>query len=55
MIDYGLYLGHYDAYSRINDDAKMCRYLVSKVILYSFILIHINRSHIKYYKKYALP
>ena len=54
MIGYSLYLAYYDAYFHINDDVKNCRYLVSQTILYSFI-IHLNCSHIKYSKKYALP
>ena len=29
MINFALYLAHYDAYFRINDDAKKCKYLVS--------------------------
>ena len=47
MINYALYLAHYDAYFRINDDAKKCKYLVSQIILYSFI-IHLNCSHMKF-------
>ena len=27
IINYALYLSHYDAYSHINDGAKKCRYL----------------------------
>ena len=27
LINYALYLAHYDAYFHINDDAKECRYL----------------------------
>ena len=27
IINYALYLAHYDAYFQINDDAKKCRYL----------------------------
>ena len=38
MIDYALYLARYDAYFHINDVAKMCRYLDSQIILYSFII-----------------
>ena len=45
MINYGLHLAHYDAYFHINDDAQKCRYLVSQIILYFFI-IHLNYFHI---------
>ena len=48
MNNYALYLEHYGAHFRINDDAKKCGYLVSQIILYSFI-IHLNCSHIKYF------
>ena len=54
MTDYALYLALYDAYFHINDNAKKCRYFVSQIVLYSFIL-HLNCSHIKYCKKYSLP
>ena len=55
VINYALCLAHYDAYFHINDDAKHCRYLsVTNIILY-FLIIHVNYSHMKYYKKYALP
>ena len=54
MIYFALYLAHHDAYYHINDDAKTFRYLVSQIILYSFI-VHLNCSDIKYCKKYALP
>ena len=54
MINYALYLAHYDAYFHINDDARKRRYLVSQMLLYSLI-IYLNCSHIKYNKKYALP
>ena len=36
MINYALYLVHYDAYFHINDDAKKCRYLVSQIISHFF-------------------
>ena len=55
IINYTLYLALYDAYFHINDDAKKCRYLsVTNESLYSFI-IHLNCSHMKHCKKYALP
>ena len=54
IMNYGLYLAHYDAYFHINDDAKWCRYLIVTNIFYSLI-IHLNCSHIKYCKKSALP
>ena len=34
MINYALYLAHYDAYFHIHDDTKKCRYFVSQIILY---------------------
>ena len=39
MINYALYLADYDAYFHINDAAKKCRYLMSQIILYSFIIL----------------
>ena len=54
MINFALYLAHYDAYFHINDDARKRRYLVSQILLYSFT-IYLSCSHIKYIKKYALP
>ena len=38
MINYTLYLAHYDAHFNINDDAKKCTHLVSQTILYSFTI-----------------
>ena len=52
MINYALYLVHYDAHFHINDDAKKCRYLVSQIISHFFI-IHLNISDKKYCKKYV--
>ena len=54
MINYALYLAHYDAYFHTYDDATQFRYIVSQVVLYSFI-IHLNSPHIKCCKKYTLP
>ena len=40
IINYTLYLAHYDAYFHINDDAKKCRYLsITNKDLYSFIIV----------------
>ena len=33
MINYALYLAHYDSYFHMNDDTKKCRHLVSQLIL----------------------
>ena len=54
IIKYALYLAHYNVHFHINDDVKERRHLVSQIILYSCI-IHLDYSHIKYCKKYALP
>ena len=53
MINYVLYLTHYDAYFHINDDAKKCRYLVSQIF---FILFYnsFNLLPHKVLKSYAL-
>ena len=38
IINYALYLAHYDAYFQINDDAKKCRYLsVTNNFIFSYI------------------
>ena len=54
IINYALCLAHYDAYFHTNDDAKYCRYL-RVTNNFTFSQIHVNYSHMKYYKKYALP
>ena len=52
IVNYALYLAHYDAH--INDDAKKCRYLsVTNKFIFSLI-IHLNCCHMKHCKKYAL-
>ena len=37
IINYALYLAHYDAYFQINDDAKKCRYSVTNNFILSYI------------------
>ena len=55
IINYALYLAHYDAYFRINDDAKKCRYLsVTNIFIY-YLKIHLICSYVKYRRKPALP
>ena len=55
MINYALYLAHYDAYYHVNDDAWQCRYFsVTNNFTFSpnsFKLL----PHINYCKKYSLP
>ena len=48
IINYTLYVVHYDAYFQINDDAKKCRYLsVTNKLIFSLI-IHLNCCHMKH-------
>ena len=53
IINYTLYIAHYDAYFHINDAAKSVDILVSQISRY--FIIHLNCSHIKHCQKYALP
>ena len=39
IINYALYLAHYDSYFQTNDDAKKCRYLS---VANNFIFSHIS-------------
>ena len=54
MINYALYIAHYDANFILMTTLRSVDILVSQMILY-FLLIHSNCSHMKYYKKNALP
>ena len=47
IINYTLYLAHYDAYFQINGDAKKCRYLSVTNDL-NFLIFHLNCSRVKY-------
>ena len=41
IINYALYLAHYDAYFHINDNAKNCRYVsVANILFYFFLFSH---------------
>ena len=55
MINYTLYLVHFDAYFHINDDAKMCSCLIVINKFIFSLIIYLNCCHMKHCKKYALP